>query len=73
MSTNIGRRGGMNEETLDSNGMIFCKAVCTPSRDQVDDPAKRSRRADPRKARHNQPNYADYDTAIINLADSGYQ
>ena len=66
-----GRRGGSKESLLRSYGVILCKAVSTPSGDQVDDPSKKPGRTDPRKARQDKPNYANDNPAIIYLAEPG--
>ncbi len=69
-----GHKGGLHEITSDlSYGVVFGKAVSTPSGDQMNDPTERSRRPDPRNSGQYQPQNADNDPSVVNLADSGHQ
>ena len=51
--------------------MIFRITVGAPGRDEVDDPAERPSRPDPRDACDEQPDDADQYSTVINLSDSG--
>lgn len=61
------------EVKLIPDRVVLCKAIGTPSGDQVDDPSKKPRRSDPRKAGQDKPNYANDNSSVIDLSEPGNQ
>lgn len=55
------------------NRMVFSVAVSAPGADQVNHPTERADRTNPRNTRYNQPNYADDNSTVVDLSDTGNQ
>ena len=68
-SVDAGPKGGLYEETLTSDRMVFSVAVSTPGGDQMNHPPEQTGRSDPRKPGHHQPDDPDEDPSVVDLTE----